>query len=105
MTAVRKRRPWYLRPIPVLSVLAILFFVPWFAFGRMGTWDSYKLNRKKQAQAEQIRLLELRKERLQNYLTALKKNDPLALERAAREQDFVGPGEMIYEIRVEKTNP
>lgn len=105
MTAFKTRRPWYLRPIPILLILASLLFVPWYVFGRAGTWDSWRLHRKRQAQAEQVRLLELNKQRLQLYLTALNKGDEQALERAAREQDFVGPGETIYEIHVEKQKP
>jgi len=105
VTALRKRRVWYLRPIPILAILAGLLFTPWFVFGRTGMWDSWQLQTKKRAQTEKIRLLEVRKQRLENYLTALKKGDERAFERAAREQDFAGPGETIYEIRVETQKP
>ena len=105
MTALRKRRVWYLRPIPILAILAGLLFTPWFVFGRSGVWDSWRLQKKECAQTEKIRLLEVRKQRLESCLAALKKGDEQALERAAREQDFVGPGETIYEIRVEPSKP
>ena len=105
MTALRKKRIWYLRPLPILAILAGLLFTPWFVFGRSGVWDSGRLQTKKRAQTENIRLLEAKKQRLEGYLAALKKGDERALERAAREQDFVGPGETIYEIRVEPPKP
>jgi cell division protein FtsB len=105
MTALRKKRRWYLRPIPVLAILAGLLFTPWFVFGRSGVWDSWRLHKKGRAQTETIRRLEMRKQRLESYLAALQKGDEQALERAAREQDFAGPGETIYEIRVETTKP
>ncbi|MCX6601034.1 MAG: septum formation initiator family protein [bacterium] len=105
MTALRKKRTWYLRPLPILAILAGLLFTPWFVFGRTGVWDSGRLQAKKRAQTEKIRLLEAKKQRLESCLAALKKGDEQALERAAREQDFVGPGETIYEIRVEPSKP
>jgi cell division protein FtsB len=105
MTALRKKRTWYLRPLPILAILAGLLFTPWFVFGRSGMWDSWRLQKKERAQTEKIRLLEVRKQRLESYLAALKKGDERALERAAREQDFAGPGETIYEIRVETPKP
>jgi cell division protein FtsB len=105
MSALRKKRGWYLRPIPVLAILAALLFTPWFVFGHGGAWDSCRLQKKKRAQTEKIQLLEGKRQRLESYLAALKKGDELALERAAREQDFVGPGETIYEIRVESEKP
>jgi cell division protein FtsB len=105
MTALKKRRPWYLRPVPVAVVLASLLFIPWFVFGRTGAWDSWRLHQTKQVQAERVRLLEQKKQQLQLYLTALNKGDEKALERAAREQNFAGSNETIYEIRVEKAKP
>lgn len=105
MTALKKRRPWYLRPIPIITILASLLFVPWFVFGRAGIWDSWRLHQKKQTQAERIHLLKLKKQQLHLYLTALNKGDENALERAAREQNFAGLNETIYEIRVEKAKP
>lgn len=105
MTALRKKRAWYLRPVPILAILAGLLFTPWFVFGRTGVWDSWRLLKKERAQTEKIQLLEVQKQRLGSYLTALKKGDERALERAAREQDFAGPGETIYEIHVETQKP
>ena len=105
MTTVRKKRMWYLRPVPILTVLAGLLFTPWFVFGHSGVWDSWRLEKQKRAQDEKIQLLQVKKQRLESYLAALQKGDERALERAAREQDFVGPGETIYEIRVEAEKP
>jgi cell division protein FtsB len=105
MSAHRKKRRWYLRPVPILAILAGLLFTPWFVFSRSGLWDSWRLQKKERAQTEKIRLLEVRKQRLESYLAALKKGDEQALERAAREQAFAGPGETIYEIRVETPKP
>jgi cell division protein FtsB len=105
MTVIRRKRRWYSRPIPILAVLAALLFIPWFVFGHGGLWDSWRLQRQKRAQEEKIQLLQVKKQRLESYLAALQKGDERALERAAREQDFVGPGETIYEIRVEAEKP
>ncbi|RPH93748.1 hypothetical protein EHM69_09430 [candidate division KSB1 bacterium] len=101
MSAHTRKRPFYLRPLPILGTVAVLLFVPWFVFGKSGVWESRDLHKQKAAQAEQIRLLEAKKVRQQEYLTALKAEDKLALERAARERGFVAPNETIYVIRVD----
>jgi cell division protein FtsB len=101
MTPKVTKRRWYARPFLVLLILGSLGFVAWFGFGPEGLWDSYRLEKQKLAQADQIRKLEAEKQQLATYLNALKANDDVALERAARDRGFVGPGEVIYDIKVD----
>lgn len=103
MTAQSRTRPFYLRPLPVAGIVAVLLFIPWFVFGKSGLWESRNLQKRKTAQAERIRLLEAKKIRFQDYLNALKAEDKLAMERAARERGFVAPNETIYVIQVDST--
>jgi cell division protein FtsB len=95
------QRRWYARPLLILLILGSLGFVAWFSIGPDGLWDSYRLQKQKLAQADQIRKLETEKQQLATYLAALKANDDVALERAARQRGFVAPGETIYDIKVD----
>jgi len=97
---VTKRR-WFLRPVPILSIVAVLAVGSWFALGEEGLWVSYKLRQTRAQQAAQIRQLEARKKELADYLTALKAGDEVALERAARSLKLAAPNETIYDIKVE----
>jgi len=95
------KHSWYVRPLSILSAAFGVAFVAWFTFGPAGAWDSYRLRQQKLSQAEEIRLLEARKQQLGSYLASLRAGDVLALERAARERGLAGLDEIIYDIRVE----
>jgi cell division protein FtsB len=99
-TKVAKRR-WFMRPLPIAIVLAVIGGGSLFTFGDGGVWDSCKLRKTSYAQAEQIRQLEAQKKQLADYLTALKSGDEVALERAARELKLAASNETIYDIKVE----
>jgi len=104
MAKKSSKRFWMFQPLSIAAV-CFLAFSAWFTFGKAGLWDTRELQRERNAQQEEIELLEQRKLALENYLTALRRGDELAFERAARARGFVGPGETIYKIRVEAEQP
>lgn len=89
-----------LRPLPIIVIVAVLGYCGWFSFGSGGLYESYKLERRKNAHSEEISRLEQRKQRLAEYLAALRSGNDLAMERAARERGLVASNEVIYDIRV-----
>jgi cell division protein FtsB len=101
---VTKRR-WYTRPVLLSALVGSLAFVAWFVFGPDGLYDSFRLQKLKRSQADQIRKYETEKQQLVAYLNALKANEDVAMERAARERRFVAPNEVIYDIKVDLDRP
>jgi cell division protein FtsB len=95
------KRRWFLKPIPIIAMLAVIGFGLWFSLGESGLWNAYQLRKTRAAQAEQIRELEARKKELADYLAALKAGDDVTMERAARERNLAAPNETIYDIKVE----
>ena len=81
--------------------MIVLAFAGWLIFGEGGFWESRKLAREREAQAERIALIEARKLKIQTYLEKLEASDEFAMETAARHYGLVGPTENIYRIKVE----
>ncbi|HEY3296972.1 MAG TPA: septum formation initiator family protein [bacterium] len=103
MSAKVVKRRWFLRPIPILVMVAVIGVTAWFSAGKEGLWASYKLFQTREQQMKQIRQLEARKKQLAEYLAALKAGDEVAMERAARELNLAASNETIYNIQVEPT--